>query len=102
MERLRWLQNPHLEGKREASRSSWRGCWSKMSIIASLVLPEKLLHHKLGCMEQGVMCMVPAFMQPQVKMLVERESKGLFIGSVDQRTLLLSPRAAGNASQCLI
>lgn len=47
-------------------------------------------------------CVIPAFMQPQVKVLSRpEERKGLFISTVDKKSLLLPPKAAENASQCL-
>lgn len=50
----------------------------------------------------AMLCVIPAFMQPRVKMLSRpEESKGLFISAVDKKSLLLPPKAAENASQCL-
>lgn len=47
-------------------------------------------------------CVIPAFMQPQVNMLSRpEERKGLFISTVDKKSLLLPPKAAENASQRL-
>lgn len=72
------------------------------------MLSRKLLCAGGSCTEQDVVCrsdavcVIPAFMQPQVKMLSRpEESKGLFISTVDKKSLLLPPKAAENASQRL-
>lgn len=106
---LLFVNSPHLERKTGANRSSWR----RQSVQAvpdyvpqcspkSCCVLELAAQSRTWC-ARAALCVIPAFMQPQVKMLLWlEESKGLFISSFDKSSLLLPHKAVGNASQCLI
>lgn len=103
------VNSPCLERKTGANRSSWRRqlvqavpdyipqCSPKSCRVVELAARSRTWRAR------AALCVIPAFMQPQLKMLSwPEESKGLFISSFDKSSLLLPHKAVKNASQCLI